>query len=53
MQILALNKVEMIWQDGEIYQAPAKDLLPEPVQLDTLNLQGECNLFGLTDGAAK
>ena len=24
-QILALNKIEMIWQDGEIYQAPAQD----------------------------
>lgn len=45
MQILALNKVEMIWQDGEIYQAPAKDLLPEPVQLDTLNLQGEMQIY--------
>ncbi len=26
--ILALESVEMIWQDGEIYQAPAYDLLP-------------------------
>src|SRR5690606_42159803 len=45
LPILALNKVEMIWQDGEIYQAPAQDLLPEPVQLDILNLQGEMQIY--------
>ena len=45
MQVLTLNKVEMIWQDGEIYQAPAQDLLPEPVQLDILNLQGEMQIY--------
>lgn len=45
MHILALSKIEMIWQDGEIYQAPAQDLLPEPVQLDALNLHGEMQVY--------
>ena len=45
MHILALSKIEMIWQDGEIYQAPVQDLLPEPVQLDTLNLRGEMQIY--------
>ncbi len=45
MHILALSKIEMIWQDGEIYQAPVQDLLPEPVQLDTLNLRGEMLIY--------
>ena len=40
-QILALEHIEMIWQDGELYSAPARDLFPEPVQLDNLNLRGE------------
>lgn len=44
-QILALNKIEMIWQDGEIYQAPAQDLLPEPVLLDELNLKNEMHVY--------
>ena len=34
--ILALESISMIWQDGEIYQAPTRDLLPEPVLLDEL-----------------
>ncbi|RKG29631.1 type VI secretion system baseplate subunit TssK [Acinetobacter tianfuensis] len=42
---LALNKIEMIWQDGEIYHAPARDLLPEPIQLDELNLRGEMQIY--------
>src|SRR5690606_20584083 len=45
MHILALSKIEIIWQDGEIYQAPVQDLLPEPVQLDTLNLRGEMLIY--------
>jgi len=43
--ILALESVEMIWQDGEIYQAPAYDLLPEPILLDELNLRGEMVIY--------
>lgn len=43
--ILALSKVEMIWQDGDIYQAPALDLLPEPILLDALHLKGEMDIF--------
>jgi len=43
--VLALEKVEMIWQDGEIYQAPARDLLPHPIQLDDLNLRGELTVY--------
>lgn len=43
--VLALSKVEMIWQDGEIYQAPAQDLLPEPILLDILNLKGEIHIY--------
>lgn len=43
--ILALSQIEMIWQDGEIYQAPAQDLLPEPIMLDVLNLKGEMQIY--------
>jgi type VI secretion system protein ImpJ len=43
--VLALEKVEMLWQDGEIYQAPARDLLPEPLQLDDLTLRGEMTVY--------
>ena len=43
--VLALEQVEMIWQDGEIYTAPARDLLPEPVQLDDLNLRAEMMIY--------
>lgn len=43
--VLALEQVEMIWQDGEIYAAPARDLLPDPVQLDDLNLRGEMIIY--------
>lgn len=43
--ILALSQIEMIWQDGEIYQAPAQDLLPEPIMLDVLNLKGEMHIY--------
>nr|MBP8207515.1 type VI secretion system baseplate subunit TssK [Acinetobacter sp.] len=43
--VLTLEKVEMIWQDGEIYQAPARDLLPHPIQLDDLNLRGEMTVY--------
>lgn len=43
--VLALSKVEMIWQDGDIYQAPAQDLLPEPILLDILNLKGEIQIY--------
>lgn len=43
--VLALESVEIIWQDGEIYAAPSRDLLPEPVQLDDLNLRGEVTIY--------
>ncbi len=43
--VLALESIEMIWQDGEIYTAPSRDLLPEPVQLDDLNLRGEMIIY--------
>ncbi len=43
--VLALESVEMLWQDGEIYSAPARDLLPEPIQLDDLNLRGEMLIY--------
>ncbi len=45
MHVLALENVDMIWQDGEIYQAPALDLLPEPILLDDLNLRGEMLIY--------
>ncbi|MCU4413330.1 type VI secretion system baseplate subunit TssK [Acinetobacter sp. WU_MDCI_Axc73] len=45
MHVLALENVDMIWQDGEIYQAPAQDLLPEPILLDDLNLRGEMRIY--------
>ena len=43
--VLALEHVEMMWQDGEIYTAPSRDLLPEPVQLDDLNFRGEMTIY--------
>ena len=43
--VLALEYIDMIWQDGEIYQAPAQDLLPAPVLLDELNLRGEMLVY--------
>lgn len=43
--ILALETVEIIWQDGEIYHAPAQDLLPEPLLLDDLNLHSEMIVY--------
>lgn len=45
LHILALENVQMIWQDGEIYAAPAQDLLPEPILLDDLNLRGEMYIY--------
>jgi type VI secretion system protein ImpJ len=45
LHILALEKVDMIWQDGEIYSAPAQDLLPEPIQLDDLNMRTEMHVY--------
>ena len=45
LHVLALEKIEMIWQDGEIYSAPAQDLLPEPILLDDLNLRGEMQIY--------
>ncbi len=44
-QILALEQVQMIWQDGEIYAAPSQDLLPEPIQLDPLNIRAEMQVY--------
>ncbi|KAB1858084.1 type VI secretion system baseplate subunit TssK [Acinetobacter tandoii] len=45
LNVLALEAIEMIWQDGEIYAAPSRDLLPEPILLDNLNLQGEMQIY--------
>ena len=45
MNIMALSRIEMVWQDGEIYRAPSQDLLPEPVQLDSLNLRTEMAVY--------
>lgn len=43
--VLALETIDMIWQDGEIYQAPSHDLLPEPLLLDELNLNGQMTVY--------
>lgn len=45
LNILALEKINMIWQDGEMYSAPHQDLLPEPIQLDELKMQGEMLIY--------
>ncbi|AOA58846.1 type VI secretion system baseplate subunit TssK [Acinetobacter larvae] len=45
LHVLALEKIEMIWQDGEVYHAPSQDLLPEPLLLDELNLRGEMIVY--------
>ena len=43
--VLALESIQVIWQDGEIYQAPMRDLLPSPILLDELNLRGEVLVY--------
>ena len=43
--ILALQNIKLIWQDGEIYHAPAQDLLPEAILLDEMNLNGEMLVY--------
>ncbi|MDV2467764.1 type VI secretion system baseplate subunit TssK [Acinetobacter chinensis] len=43
--VLALDKIEILWQDNEVYSAPSKDLLPEPLLLDNLNLRGEMLIY--------
>lgn len=45
LNILALESVNMIWQDGEIYSAPQQDLLPESIQLDQFKMEGEMLVF--------
>lgn len=45
LHVLALEKIEMLWQDGEIYQAPNRDLLPEPIQLDELRMNTEMMVY--------
>ena len=45
LNILALEKINMIWQDGEIYAAPHQDLPPEAIQLDELKMQGEMLVY--------
>ena len=45
IHILALESIEVIWQDSEIYHAPAQDLLPEPLQLDELNLETQMQIY--------
>lgn len=45
LSILALERIEMIWQDGEVYSAPMQDLLPEPLLLDDLHLQGDMYIY--------
>lgn len=45
LHVLALEKVEILWQDGEIYAAPAEDLLPEAILLDELHLRGEMYIY--------
>lgn len=44
-QVLALEKIEMIWQDGEIYRAPSHDLLPQPILLDHLKMHAEMQVY--------
>jgi len=43
--VLALQNIKLIWQDGEIYHAPAQDLLPEAILLDEMNLNGEMLVY--------
>ncbi len=45
IHILALESIEVIWQDSEIYHAPSQDLLPEPLQLDELNLETQMQIY--------
>ncbi|GAB3054896.1 type VI secretion system baseplate subunit TssK [Acinetobacter apis] len=45
LNVLALEHIEMIWQDGDIYNAPASDLLPAPIMLNDLQLKGEMNIY--------
>lgn len=45
LHVLALEQSTVLWQDGEIFSAPAQDLLPEPIQLDNLNLRNEMLIY--------
>ncbi|AOA58809.1 type VI secretion system baseplate subunit TssK [Acinetobacter larvae] len=45
LNILALHQICMLWQDGDIYNAPDQDLLPEPLALDTLEMQTEMLVY--------
>lgn len=39
--ILALTKADAVWPDGELYQAPGQDLLPDAIQLDQVQIEGQ------------
>lgn len=45
LNVLSLAKVKVLWQDGEIYTAPASDLLPESILIDDLNLGDEMYVY--------
>ncbi|SDC06630.1 type VI secretion system baseplate subunit TssK [Acinetobacter boissieri] len=45
LNVLSLEKAKVIWQDGEIYMAPAPDLLPAPIFIDDLGLGDEMYVY--------
>lgn len=45
LNVLALEHIDMIWQDGSIYTAPTSDILPAPILLNELQLKGEINIY--------
>lgn len=43
--ILALNHVDMLWFDGDVYKAPEQDLLPENMQLDSTHMADQVIVY--------
>ncbi|RYY77771.1 MAG: type VI secretion system baseplate subunit TssK [Moraxellaceae bacterium] len=43
--ILALNHVDILWSDGDVYKAPEQDLLPENMQLDSTRMADQAIVY--------
>ncbi|MEC7119175.1 MAG: type VI secretion system baseplate subunit TssK [Pseudomonadota bacterium] len=43
--LLAFTDIQLVWPDGDLFQAPAQDLLPAPQQLDGSNLADQVIVY--------
>lgn len=43
--ILALKRIDILWNDGDAYKAPERDLLPENIQLDQHNTSDQMLVY--------